>query len=142
MVTLLVPPLRERQEDITLLARYFLETYSRELGPAFRGFSPEAMDAIMAYAWPGNVREMQNRIRRAVVMGEGTYITAHDLDLEDIASSAPKPLREVRDEAEMQAVNHALARTGFNITQAARILDVSRPTLHDLIRKHGIVIPK
>ncbi len=67
VVTLLVPPLRERQEDITLLARYFLETYSRELGPAFRGFSPEAMDAIMAYAWPGNVREMQTAAKISVL---------------------------------------------------------------------------
>ncbi|MBN2298357.1 MAG: PEP-CTERM-box response regulator transcription factor [Deltaproteobacteria bacterium] len=141
VVPLYMPSLRERRDDIPVLAKYFLDTYSQEIGPRFKGFSPEAMDAIMNYDWPGNVREMQNRIRRGVVMADKEYIDTHDIELE-----AGKPggitLKQARDQAEISAIQEALARHDFNITRAAHDLDISRPTLHDLIRKHGIVVQR
>ncbi len=141
VVPLYVPALRERRDDIPILAKYFIETYSQEIGPRFKGFSPEAMDAIIGYDWPGNVREMQNRIRRGVVMAEGEYIVPKDLDFQHQEGSG-KTLKQARDEAEISAINQALARHDYNITRAAHDLDISRPTLHDLIRKHEIVIQK
>jgi two-component system NtrC family response regulator len=143
VVPLSMPSLRERRDDIPVLARYFLDAYSREIGPRFKGFSQEALGAMMGHDWQGNVREMQNRIKRAVVMAEGDYITAEDLDLEVTGEAgAVLTLREIRDEAEISAVRHALARHRGNISRAAQDLDVSRPTLHDLIKKHGIAVSK
>ena len=141
VVPLYVPALKERPEDIPVLAKHFLDTYSQEIGPKFRGFSSAAMDAITSYDWPGNVREMQNRIRRGVVMAEGDRIDPRDIDLETTGGEA-KSLREIRDEAEVAAISLALARNNYNITRAATDLDVSRPTLHDLIKKHDITIQK
>lgn len=144
VVPLYVPALRERKDDIPLLAKYFLDTYSQEIGPRFKGFSSEAMDAIMNYDWPGNVREIQNRIRRGVVMAEKDYIGVSDIDLEsqDRGAAEGITLKQARDEAELLAIKQALARHNNNITRAAHDLDVSRPTLHDLIRKHDIVVQK
>jgi len=141
VVPLYMPSLRERRDDIPVLAKYFLETYSQEIGPRFKGFSPEAMDAIMNYDWPGNVREMQNRIRRGVVMAENEYIDAHDIELE-ARQKERTTLKQARDEAEYSAINEALARHDYNITRAAHDLDISRPTLHDLIRKHDIIMQR
>lgn len=141
VVPLYVPALKERSEDIPVLAKHFLDTYSQEIGPKFKGFSPAAMDAITRYDWPGNVREMQNRIRRGVVMAEGDRIEPRDIDLDSTGGEA-KSLREIRDEVEATAISLALARNNYNITRAATDLDVSRPTLHDLIKKHDITIQK
>ncbi len=141
VVPLQVPTLKERPDDVPVLAKYFLESYSKEIGPKFKGFSPSAMDSISCYDWPGNVREMQNRIRRGVVMAEGDFIEPRDIDL--VSTSAEvKSLKQIRDDAEAAAISLALARHNYNITRAAHDLDVSRPTLHDLIRKHDIQIQK
>jgi len=143
VVPLSVPSLNERPDDIAVLARYFLDSYSREIGPRFKGFSPAAMEAMMNHHWQGNVREMQNRIKRAVVMAEGDFILPADLDLDDgDGEGVVRTLREIREAAEISAVRHALARNGGNILRAAQDLDVSRPTLHDLIKKHGIAVAK
>lgn len=143
VVPLSVPSLNERPDDIAVLARYFLDSYSREIGPRFKGFSPAAMEAMMNHHWQGNVREMQNRIKRAVVMAEGDFILPADLDLDDgDGEGVVRTLREIREAAEISAVRHALARNGGNISRAAQDLDVSRPTLHDLIKKHGIAVAK
>ncbi len=141
VVPLTVPALKERPEDIPVLAKYFLETYSQEIGPRFKGFSSEAMDAITSYDWPGNVREMQNRIRRGVVMAEGDYIEPHDIDLQ-ASGQETKTLKQLRDDAEITAISVALARNNYNITRTAHELDISRPTLHDLLKKHDIQIQK
>ena len=141
VVPLKVPALRDRPGDIPVLAKYFLDLYSKEIGPRLKGFSPAAMDAIVSHDWPGNVREMQNRIRRGVVMAEGDRIGPADLDLEE-GDREIRSLKEIRDQAEAEAVASALARNNYNITRAAMELDVSRPTLHDLIKRHGIVIRK
>ena len=141
VVPLYVPALKERTDDIPVLAKHFLDTYSQEIGPRIKGFSSAAMDAITAYDWPGNIREMQNRIRRGVVMAEGDRIGPADLDLEEVDREI-RSLKEIRDQAEAEAVASALARNNYNITRAAMELDVSRPTLHDHIKRHGIVIRK
>jgi two-component system, NtrC family, response regulator len=147
VVPIMVPALKDRQEDIPALAKYYLEIYSKEIGPRYRGYSKSALDAAMCHDWPGNVREMQNRIRRGVVMAEGDYLSARDLELEDRSTpdgvaGEVKTLKQVRDEAEEAAIILALARNGYNITRAAQDLDVSRPTLHDLIKKHDIQMQK
>jgi len=99
------------------------------------------MDAIVNYDWPGNVREMQNRIRRGVVMAEKDYIDVHDIEL-DAVKPGGVTLKQARDEAEISTINEALARNDNNITRAAYDLDISRPTLHDLIRKHAITVQR
>jgi two-component system NtrC family response regulator len=145
VVPLFMPALRDRPEDIPILARHFLEAYSREIGPRFKGFSRGAMDAMVVHPWHGNVREMQNRIRRAVVMAERDYIQCSDLDLGEVCpgrADEVRTLREARDTAEVEAIRAALARNNGNISKAALELDVSRPTLHDLIKKHGMSAAK
>ena len=141
VVPLFIPALTDRPDDIPVLARYFLDTYSREIGPKFKGFSSSAMDAMISYDWPGNIREMQNRIKRAVVMAEGDYLQPQDIDLDATVRSL-LTLKQARDAAEISAIKQVLARHGGNISKAAQDLDVSRPTLHDLIKKHGVTIQK
>ena len=143
VVPLSMPALKDRPDDIPLLARYFLDSFSSEIGPRFKGFSPAAIDAMMKHDWKGNIREMQNRIKRAVVMAEGDYIGPQDLDLKDTtAEGITQTMKNIRDAAEISAIRHALARNNGNISKTAQDLDVSRPTLHDLIKKHGITISK
>ncbi|MGC9323116.1 MAG: PEP-CTERM-box response regulator transcription factor [Desulfomonilia bacterium] len=141
VVPLNVPPLKDRPGDIPVLAKYFLDIYSREIGRRRKRFSQSTMEAIISYPWPGNIREMQNRLRRAVVMAEGDTLHPQDLELE---GSAPKmqSLKDARDMAEISAITSALARNDWNISRASQDLDVSRPTLHDLIKKHGISVQK
>jgi two-component system, NtrC family, response regulator len=136
-----IPPLRQRPGDAVLLARHFLNTMAEQTSRNIRGFSPDAVDAIGRYQWPGNVRELENRIKRAVIMADGTQVTATDLDLpvgEGRAVAMASTLRDARERAERDAVQYALAQASGNVTQAAKILDVSRPTLYDLLRHHNI----
>lgn len=139
VVPLVVPPLKERNEDIPHLANHFLKVYSQEIGRRLKGFHLAAIDAMLAYHWPGNVRELQNRIRRAVVVAEGTHVESKDLDLGTLVTGK-RTLKDARDAAELAVIKEALARQNYNITKAAQELDISRPTLHDLIKKHDISI--
>jgi two-component system NtrC family response regulator len=134
-----IPPLRDRDADVVVLARAMLERYAREHKRALRGFSPDALLAIQAYPWPGNVRELENRIKGAVILAEGSQVTGRDLDL-DAQSGEPLSLnlRQVRDEAERRAVQRALKVDDGNISKAAELLGISRPTLYDLMSKHGL----
>lgn len=136
-----IPPLRERQGDATLLAHAFMNKFSRHEGRSVRGFTPDALAAIEAYPWPGNVREMENYIKRAVIMVDGSQIGAEDLGLQAPAGK-PEPvnLRQVRDEAERTAIIKVLSRVDGNIAEAAQLLGVSRPTLYDLIKRHALSI--
>ncbi|MGB5079244.1 MAG: PEP-CTERM-box response regulator transcription factor [Burkholderiales bacterium] len=138
-IVIAIPPLRDRQGDAALLAHAFMHRFSREEGRSIRGFKEEALHAIEAYPWPGNVREMENYIKRAVIMTEGSQIGADDLGLSAPAGE-PEPvnLREVRDAAEREAIVRALSRTDGNIQAAAELLGVSRPTLYDLVDRHGL----
>ncbi|HEB67304.1 MAG TPA: PEP-CTERM-box response regulator transcription factor [Gammaproteobacteria bacterium] len=142
-VSIKIPPLREREGDELMLARIFLDRFAREHGRSIKGFSPDAMQGIEAYRWPGNVRELENRVKRAVIMADGDYVTAEDLEL-DTGSDANEDtpplldLRLVREEAERKALQRALTLTSDNVTQAADLLHISRPTLYDLLGKYGL----
>jgi two-component system, NtrC family, response regulator len=134
-----IPPMREREGDPTLLAHAFLEKFSKSQGRSLQGFSSDALQAIEAYAWPGNAREMENFIKRAVIMADGPQVTQQDLGLSlSGAATAPLNLRQVREEAERKAIVKALGRVGGNMLQTAELLGISRPTLYDLLNRHGI----
>lgn len=144
VLTVKLPPLRERREDIVLLAHQFLREEFRVMEREALPISQRAMDAMRAYSWPGNVRELRNAIRRAAALAQGA-IEPHHLGLEvqngeDIVPPRMRrmTLQEARERAEILAVREALAATGNNVTRAAILLDVSRPTLHDLIKRHRI----
>jgi two-component system, NtrC family, response regulator len=138
-ITVRIPTLHERGGDVLMLARVFLERFNRQQGRSIRGFTKDAMMAMEAYHWPGNVREMENRVMRAVIMAEGKQIAAHDLELSTAEGEAVSyDLREARDNAERQAVQRAMGHVGGKIAQAAELLGVSRPTLYDLIKKYNL----
>ncbi len=138
-ISINIPPLRERPGDAVLLAQAFLERYARELGRSLKGFTADALGALEAHGWPGNVREMENLIKRAAIMAEGSQITAADLGLQP-GHTEPQPinLRQARENAERQAVSRALAQSDGSIAQAAELLGITRPTLYDLMAKIGL----
>ena len=137
-ITVEIPPLRERDGGRILLARNLLAHFAKQEGRNLKGFTEDAHDAIDAYAWPGNVREMENRIKSAVIMAEGKLVTAEDLGLGGGAELASLNLRVVRQEAETQAIRQALIRTAGNVSRAAELLGITRPTLYDLLQKYDI----
>ncbi len=144
VIPLRIPGLSRRPEDILVLAHHFLLTESRNLQIGRKAFSPAAIAALTAHAWPGNVRELQNRIRRALGTTTGKMILPSDMGLEnapvDSVEEKLPTLKEARDTAEKIAVRRALALTGSNISRAAKLLEISRPTLHDLLNRHDIKI--
>jgi two-component system NtrC family response regulator len=138
-ITVSIPAIRARAGDALLLAQSFLRRYAKEQGRVIRGLSDDAIAAVQSHAWPGNARELENRMKRAVIMAEGTVVTAEDLELEGVkGESVPFNLRQVREEAEHQAVKRALIFSDHRVAQAAELLGVSRPTLYDLMEKHGL----
>jgi two-component system NtrC family response regulator len=138
-IVITIPPLADRSGDAALLAHHFKNKFcAQESRPALH-FSPDAIAAIEAYAWPGNVREMENCIKRAVIMADGTSIVADDLGLPDSGfEEEPINLRQIRDEAEGRAIVKALARVDGNIVKASELLGISRPTMYDLMSRHAI----
>lgn len=135
-----VPALRERQDDIELLAKFFFEKFSGEKPAKVRGFSQEALIVLKQYDWPGNIRELINRVRRSMVMCEGRLIRPADLGLERRNNTRTVlSLEQARDLAEQNAIKAALGRNNFKIQQAAKDLAVSRVTLYRLIEKHRIM---
>jgi two-component system NtrC family response regulator len=142
VVPLRIPDLQERREDILLLAHNFLREESQKLRRGQLSFAPSAMGALTIHTWPGNVRELQNRIRRALGTTMDNVLTPADLGLENTSLNVEEQklstLKEARETAEKNAVRRALALSGNNISQAAKLLEVSRPTLHDLLKKHQI----
>ena len=138
VVSIVVPPLRERGDDLRLLAEYFLDYYARHHKRRIKGFTQSALRAIQAHAWPGNVRELENRIQRAIILAHDAYIRPEDLELAERAEDDAQSLQEVRDVAERRLLVNALTRNAGNITRAAREVKVSRPTFHDLLKKHGL----
>jgi len=133
-----IPPLRERVGDAALLAHHFKNKFSAMEGRSLLNFSQEALAAIESYSWPGNVREMENYVRRAVIMTDGPQISTEDLGLAvSLKTEASINLRQVREEAEHKVLVKALARVDGNMAKAAELLGVSRPTLYDLMNRHG-----
>jgi two-component system NtrC family response regulator len=138
-----LPALRDRAEDVELLANAFLHRFAAQNGRVRAGFTPDALRALRAYSWPGNVRELQNRIQRAVILGDRKRITAEDLELTGAMTGAPPPtLREARDHLDREMVADALRRSNGKISAAADELGVSRPTLYELMEKLGIPRPR
>jgi two-component system NtrC family response regulator len=136
-----IPPMRQREGDAALLAHHFKNKFCAQESRASLHFAPDAIAAIEGYAWPGNVREMENCIKRAVIMADGNTIVADDLGLPDTAGEEePLNLRQVRDEAEYKAIVKALARTDGNIVKASELLGISRPTMYDLMGRHGVKV--
>ena len=138
-VIIRVPPLRDRQGDSLLLAQFLLQQISARLGKQTRGLAPDAIRAIQAHRWPGNVRELENRVKGAVIMAEGVVVTASDLGLEDPGDDPEYlNLRVARQRAEAQAVRQSLAVAQGNLSRAAELLGITRPTLYDLLEKQSI----
>ena len=144
VVTLRVPPLRERMEDVPLLARHFLEHYAARFHKAFAGFSGQALARLAAHPWPGNVRELRNAIERVVLLSDGPLVDDESLLLtppSQTARSEPPPLPEDDldlERLELRALVRALERTGGNLSQASRLLGVSRDTVRHRMRKHRV----
>lgn len=135
-----IPPLKDRTGDAVLLARHFLKTYRESMNSAVTGFAADALASLDAWTWPGNVRELENRVKRAVIMADGKYITAADLDLAASAQEADDilNLKAAREATDRAAIGRAISRTQGNISGAAKMLGISRPTLYDLIKNYGI----
>ncbi len=135
-----IPSLSERPGDAVLLARHFVNRFVRELNSKVQALSPDAIASIDAYEWPGNVRELENRIKRAIIMADGRTIGADDLDLPGSAAEQPEAinLRVVREVADRKAIRQAMSRTENNISGAAKLLGVSRPTLYDLLKQYRL----
>ena len=139
VVNITLPPLRERGDDMLLLANALLQRYAAAQQKKIVGFSRQALAVMQSYAWPGNIRELENRIKRAIIMTQGTRLTPEDLEL---ASPALRyeghTLKEAREALEKDLIQKTLAKNKGNITRTALELGVSRPTLHELLTRHSI----
>ena len=140
VVVIKLPPLRERGQDVDLLAREFLQQFAVQCEKGNLAFTPDALNAIRRHTWPGNVRELQNRVKRAVIMAEGKKVTSNDLELLSASSESVRraTLKEARESVERELVEQALKRHSGRVTPAASELGVSRPTLYELMEKLGI----
>jgi len=135
-----IPPLAERSGDASLLARHFQKKFAAEINPAVKGLAPDALAALEAWHWPGNVRELENRIKRAVIMADGKMVSAHDLDLDvdENAATDLLNLKAAREAADRSAILRAISQTSGNISNAAKLLGISRPTLYDLLKQYKL----
>ncbi len=139
-IVIKIPTLAERAGDPALLAKVFLARFAKEMNPAVKGFAADALAAIDSWGWPGNVRELENRVKRAVIMTEGKLIGAADLDLAapDDADARILNLKTARETADRRVIRHALARSEGNISNTAKLLGISRPTLYDLLKQYDM----
>ena len=133
-----IPSLAERPGDAVLLARHFVRKFAREMNPRVSGLGADAVEAIATYGWPGNVRELENRVKRAVIMTDGRALSAGDLDLPGVGGEVALNLRAARENVDRIAIRQALARTDHNISGAAKLLGISRPTLYDLLKQYQL----
>ncbi len=134
-----IPPLRDREGDKILLARHFLEVMTADQKSKVTGFTNEATQAIESYPWPGNIREMENKIKRAIIMCDTKHISPEDLTISAVENFSIN-LRQVRQDAEKSAIKRALSMTDGNYSAAAKLLGITRPTLYDLVKKYDINI--
>jgi len=136
-----VPTLAERPGDAVLLAKHFVTRFAKEMNPQVKGFAPDALAAIDSWTWPGNVRELENRIKRAVIMADGKLVSAEDLDLAQDAEDGGDialNLKAAREQADRRMIRQALARSEGNISNTAKLLGISRPTLYDLLKQYDL----
>ena len=146
VIPITLPPLRERKEDIPLLAQHFIERLDAELQRKVEGLTAEAMEILMRHDWPGNIRELRNTLERAIVVASGHLIQAKDLGLALSVSSAPGADGGARmpslEEVEREHVARVLKATGGNVSQAARVLGIDRVTLYAKMKKYDIHRPE
>jgi two-component system NtrC family response regulator len=139
VVQVTLPPLREREGDIRLLSQFFLQKFCQQQGKPGLAFDQDALRALERYHWPGNVRQLENNIRRAVIMAEGKRLTVKDLELAPVAAGANTTLKDARESMEREMIQNALRKYSGKIAPAAAELGISRPTLYDLMEKYGMV---
>ena len=138
-ITINIPPYREREEGRLILARNLLQKYAKKERRAINGLADDAVQAIEAYNWPGNVRELENKIKGAVIMADNEMVSAADLGLDaGEEGGGSLNLREVRAQAESKAIRVALTKSYGNVSRAAELLGITRPTLYDLLNKYGL----
>ena len=137
VVTISMPPMRERGDDIILLANAFLQQYNADLGKQIKGFTQGAVEVMMQHPWPGNVRELQNRLRRGIVVARGDRLTTEDMEL-DSSPIEGKGLQQAKDELEHKFIRKALADHNGTISKAADAIGVTRTTFYDLLKKHNL----
>jgi DNA-binding NtrC family response regulator len=137
VVNLHLPPLRERGEDVVVVAKYLLGKFAGEYGGKVKGFSPDALAAMRKYPWPGNVRQLENRLKKAVVLAEGSLVTAQDLDLTPAALSTIVPLAQAREEFSRRYVFEVLEQNGGNRTKTAQDLGVDPRTIFRYLEREG-----
>ena len=140
-IVIKIPPLRDRKGDAALLAHAFVRRFAQEQNRPSMTLSEDAVVAVEGYAWPGNIRELENCIKRAVIMADGTRISSDDMGIRPALPAAQDTsldLRTIRDNAERGAVVSALGRVNGNMVKAADLLGVSRPTLYDLMHRLGL----
>jgi two-component system NtrC family response regulator len=140
-ISILIPPLRDRDDDVVLLAKTFLKQYREEYSAKVKGFSEDAISAMLSHKWPGNIRELQNKLKSAVVLAEGQFVHAEDLGLivkDEEADERVFNLREVREIAESKAIRQAYHQAEQNVSRTAELLGVTRPTLYSLIDKYRL----
>ena len=138
-ITVQIPSLKDREGDALLLAKSFLTRLNKEYGKTIRNFDSEAIAAIESYSWPGNVREIESKIKRAVIMADSSFITTEDLELcPEETDYAPLNLKHIRDEAEKKAIKRALHHADFSISDTAKALGITRPTLYSMLDKYNL----
>jgi len=145
VITLELPPLRARGDDIMLLAHLFLRRYTQACSGKARGFSAAAVACLESHPWPGNVRELEGRVQRGVIMSDGPLLEPRELGLsgeetarEESAPTRTPTLKEARDRVERKVISAAVGASGGNLVKASELLEVSRSTLYDLLKKHGL----
>ncbi|NRQ41510.1 PEP-CTERM-box response regulator transcription factor [Rheinheimera sp. YQF-2] len=136
-ITLLIPPLRQRGHDIVVIAKALLNKFNHEFNTQIQGFTESAMQAMLQYNWPGNIRELQNKLKSAVILAESKYISAEDIGLSE-QHSKTDTLRKVREQAETGAIRHAYTLANGNLSKTADALGITRPTLYALIDKYRL----
>jgi two-component system NtrC family response regulator len=142
VIALDLPPLREREDDVVVIANFLLNLYGNENGKTNLSFNPSALQRIRSYDWPGNIRELENRIKRAVILSGSHRLTPEDLGFEGVSAAEQKSLLQVREDAESNHIRAALVRNNWNVSKAARDLGTSRTTLYDLLEKYKITKDK
>jgi two-component system NtrC family response regulator len=140
-ISIILPPLRDRADDVVLLGKTFLNMYVEEYNSKIKGFSDKAINAMLNHKWPGNIRELQNKLKSAVVLAEGSYIEADDLGLSNSDAQVEDVifnLREVRENAESKAIRKAYYQAEQNMSRVAELLGITRPTLYSLMEKYHL----
>lgn len=136
--SILLPPLRERYGDIEQLANFFLDIYSQRYGKSVCGFSPEALHVLNAYSWPGNIRQLENTVERALLISQDKWIEETALPLKMQQSRPEHTCYKAEPDTEKDSIYKALQKYDFNVTQAAKLLGISRPTLYKKMKQYHI----